>query len=193
MQRIFSKPSAYGFGLTGNQIRFTTYDIRDYDTSQANLTVDTWYHLAVALDSDDDAYFYVNGELIEIVQGNAPANISQAACEIGRKGDSSQEYWYGQISEVRFWGQVRTQEEIKADMSRRLVGNEQGLVGYWPLAVGEGDVAFDKTPNAQNGTIYGNATWEESDQKTRRKPLDARHGDKSEATLVAFQILLLTH
>lgn len=163
MQRIFSKPAAYGFGLTGKQIRFTTYDIRYYDTSQANLAVDTWYHLAVALDSDDDAYFYVNGELIEIVPGNAPANISKDACEIGRKNDSSQEYWYGQISEVRFWGQVRTTEEIKADMSRRLVGNEQGLVGYWPLAVGEGDVAFDKTPNAQNGTIYGNATWEESD------------------------------
>jgi cyanobactin cluster PatC/TenC/TruC protein len=163
VQRIFSKPSAYGFGLTGNQIRFTTYDIRDYDTTQANLAVDTWYHLAVALDSDYDAYFYVNGELIEIVQGTAPANISQDACEIGRGGDRYKEYWYGQISEVRFWDKVRTTEEIFADMSRRLVGNEPGLVGYWPLAEGEGDVAFDKTPNAQNGTIKGGATWQESD------------------------------
>ncbi|MEC4817306.1 MAG: LamG-like jellyroll fold domain-containing protein [Scytonema sp. PMC 1069.18] len=163
VQRIFSKPRAYGFGLTGNQIRFTTYDIRDYDTTQANLAVDTWYHLAVALDNDYDAYFYVNGELIEIVQGNAPANISQAACEIGRKDIGGKEYWYGQISELRFWNKVRTTEEIKADMSRRLVGNEPGLVGYWALAEGEGDVVFDKTPNAQNGTIYGGATWQNSD------------------------------
>ncbi len=162
VQRIFANPGAYGFGLVGKQIRFTTYDIRDYDTTVANLAVGTWYHLAVALDSDDDAYFYVNGELIEIVPGNAPANISKDACEIGRGGDRYKEYWYGQISEVRFWGQVRTQDEITADMSRRLVGNEPGLVGYWPLAEGEGDVTFDKTPNAQNGTIYGGATWQES-------------------------------
>jgi cyanobactin cluster PatC/TenC/TruC protein len=163
VQRIYANPAAYGFGLIGKQIRFTTYDIRDYDTTQANLAVDTWYHLAVALDSDYDAYFYVNGELIEIVQGNAPANISRDGCEIGRGGDRYQEYWYGQISEVRFWGKVRTTEEIKADMSRRLVGNEQGLMGYWALAEGEGDVVFDKTPNAQNGTIHGTATWQESD------------------------------
>lgn len=162
VQRIFANPSAYGFGLTGKQIRFTTYGLRDYDTTQANLAVDTWYHLAVALDSDYDAYFYVNSELIEIVPGNAPANLSQDACEIGRGGDTAKEYWSGQISEVRFWDQVRTTEAIQADMSRRLVGNEQGLVGYWPLAEGEGNVAFDKTPNAQHGTIHGNATWQES-------------------------------
>lgn len=84
----------------------------------------------MALDSDYDAYFYVNGELIEVVPGNAPANASKDACEIGRGGGSSLEYCSGQISEVRFWDKVRTPEEIKADMSHRLVGNEQGLVGY---------------------------------------------------------------
>lgn len=46
VQRIFANPSAYGFGLTGKQIRFTTYNIRDYDTTEANLGFDTWYHLA---------------------------------------------------------------------------------------------------------------------------------------------------
>lgn len=163
VQRIFTKPSAYGFGLTGKQIRFTTYGIRDYDTTKANLASNTWYHLAVALDTDNDAYFYVNGELIEVVPGNAPANVSQEACEIGRGGSSYKEYWSGQISEVRFWNRVRTPEEIKADLSHRLVGNEPELVGYWPLTEGEGNVAFDKTPNVQHGTIHGNATWQQSD------------------------------
>jgi hypothetical protein len=37
----------------------------------------------------------------------------------------------GQIDEVRIWDRPLTQEEIQANMNRRLVGDEDGLLAYW--------------------------------------------------------------
>ncbi|WRH68045.1 MAG: DUF2235 domain-containing protein [Planktothrix sp. GU0601_MAG3] len=63
-------------------------------------------------------------------------------------------YWKGSLAELYIWNQARTQEEIKQDMNRRLVGDELGLSTYLPL---NGDVN-DKTSYANDGIIYG-TSW----------------------------------
>jgi cyanobactin cluster PatC/TenC/TruC protein len=156
-QRIFTKYSAYGFGWRNGQIRFTTYGKKDYDTTQAQLSVNTWYHFAVVLDGNNHAHFYVNGSLVQTVSGSQPASSNSDSCAIGTSQHG--ESWYGQIAEVRIWKSARSKEEIKTDMSRRLKGNEPGLVGYWPLNEGEGAIAQDKTSSGNHGTIGGSVNW----------------------------------
>lgn len=130
IQRIFSKAGAYGFGLIGEQIRFTTYGRQDYDTNKAKLAVDTWYHLAVVLDRNNTAHFYVDGELIQSINGTQSALVSSNACEIGRYNS---ELWQGNLSEIRLWNTTRSPSEIQSTLHKRLSGGENNLVGYWAL------------------------------------------------------------
>ncbi|WP_414583314.1 LamG-like jellyroll fold domain-containing protein [Scytonema sp. PCC 10023] len=161
VQRIFAKFPAYAFGLNGSQIRFTTLKKRDYDTTQAQLAIDTWYHLAVVLDNNNHAHFYLNGELLQTVAGTQPANNSSDSAYIGKNQNG--EYWHGSIAELRIWNSIRSKEEIQANKSHRLVGNEPGLVAYWLLDEGTGNTVHDKTSNNNHGTISGNATWAQSE------------------------------
>ncbi len=79
---------------------------------------------------------------------------------IGRDDLNNSNYFFtGMIDEVRFWGdRARTQSEIQEYMSRGLTGDEEGLVGYWKFNKAEGTIAYDNSPNGNNGTI-SDATW----------------------------------
>jgi hypothetical protein len=66
----------------------------------------------------------------------------------------------GLISDVRIWSIARTQQQIQDNFNKKLTGNEPGLVAYYDFNEGEGNILYDKTPNANHGTIYG-ATWVE--------------------------------
>lgn len=50
----------------------------------------------------------------------------------------------GELSEVRFWHRARTRDEAARDMTRRLRGNESGLVAYWPLSERAGNTARER-------------------------------------------------
>ena len=67
------------------------------------------------------------------------------------------EYFDGQVSEVRLWNIVRSQEDISGFRSWTLNGNEAGLVGYWKMAEGSGTVLADETVNNSNGTCLATA------------------------------------
>ena len=86
----------------------------------------------------------------------------------------------GRFSDLRIWNCARNADEIRSDMNRRLRGDEEGLVGYWPLDEGQGTTVYDKTDNANHGTIHG-ATWEEAappihDQHGMETPVAAGYG-----------------
>lgn len=157
-QRIGSKFPGFGYGLIGSSLLFTTYWIQDYVAS-VQLTAGTWYHLAVVFDALDTAYFYLNGELVQTLDGELPATLAAGVLEIGRKADGRGEYFHGQLAEVRIWNKARTQAAIQASKSYRLVGDEPNLVGYWPMNEGVGTTVYDKSSNANHGTIHGEAVW----------------------------------
>lgn len=62
----------------------------------------------------------------------------------------------GLMDEVRVWNVARTEEEIAADMSRELVGNEPGLVAYWKF---NGESLEDATANNNDLTNVNGATF----------------------------------
>ncbi len=60
----------------------------------------------------------------------------------------------GLIDEVRVWNRALSQTEIQTSMSRRLTGQEVGLVGYWDF---DADTANDKSAFGNHGTLVGQA------------------------------------
>jgi len=70
--------------------------------------------------------------------------------------------FYGQLDEVRIWDKARTEQEISADMSRSLIGNEANLMGYWRCNEGFGNKLEDSTPYG-NTLILDKVSWLKSD------------------------------
>jgi hypothetical protein len=48
------------------------------------------------------------------------------------------------IDEIRVWDRTRTQNEILETMFALLSGTEEGLLGYWPMDEGAGQMTGDR-------------------------------------------------
>ncbi|MDJ0660789.1 MAG: lamin tail domain-containing protein [Crocosphaera sp.] len=112
---------------------------------------DKWVHIAWVKDNIEYK-IYRNGELFATEP--APANFytTNTSYWLGRVDN----FFQGEMAEVRIWNKARSQEEIKQDMNHRLTGKEEGLMAYYPL---NGD-ALDHSSHNNNGTLNG-ATWTE--------------------------------
>lgn len=112
IQRILSGPGGWGWGFAGDQYRFTTYGILDYDTSgAATPALGEWAHVAVTFDASSDANFYLNGTLVQTVAGGSPANPTGATYAIGHSGGGSERF-LGGIDDVRVYNEVLSSEAI---------------------------------------------------------------------------------
>jgi hypothetical protein len=63
----------FALGFFNRRLHFTTNDIRDYVTSADYLIPNVWQHVAVHMTTDNAAEFYINGQLVETVDGFIPA------------------------------------------------------------------------------------------------------------------------
>jgi hypothetical protein len=95
----------FALGFFNRRLHFTTNDIRDYVTGADYLTPNVWQHVAVHMTADNDAEFYINGQLVEIVDGFTPAIpdtddrlLIGAATEPGESATS--QHFSGLIDEV---------------------------------------------------------------------------------------------
>ncbi|MEH2425091.1 MAG: LamG-like jellyroll fold domain-containing protein [Nostoc sp.] len=120
-----------------------------------------WSHWAFTKDvTTGEMKIYLNGELWHSGTGKTFALPKTVNAQLGSYSGSH--FYQGKLAEVQLWSRERTQAEIQQDMHRRLVGDEPGLVSYWPLNEGVGMIAQDQTDNANHGTIHGNPSWEPS-------------------------------
>lgn len=115
----------------------------------------TWTHLAFVRNGTN-CTTYVNGSLDKTVFNMPSVAVPNIGFMIGGI-NSFNNGFRGQIAEVRAWNTVRTQTEIQNNRSGRIIGNEAGLVGYWRLDEGLGDLALDHA-GSNMGTITG-ASW----------------------------------
>lgn len=115
-----------------------------------NIDLTQWHHYAGTFDGRS-IRFYVDGDEVSRVTWKDTIAPDDGSMFIGWDDDSAGQYFDGRIAEVRLWDYARREQDIKGDMNHHLVGNESGLLGYWPLS---GD-ASDKTSNGNNGEING--------------------------------------
>ncbi len=125
-------------GYPDNQIQIATSN-GNFPASDSNkgLATKAWQHVALTLDCDTREYkIYVNGRLQSegthnLSRVNIQGNGSDRDFLIGKSYDNNR--WFeGDMSEVRVWNVVRTQEEIAAHFFT-VDPETPGLIGYWKM------------------------------------------------------------
>ena len=120
---------------------------------------DTWYHVACVFDDSatNKTVVYVNGVPEGVNTSNA-VGINARYLTLGGATFSQElsgttrdyEAFKGRIADVRVWSVARSQAEIVDNYQRRLVGDEAGLLAYWPLdALGDNGQTVEE---AKTGT-----------------------------------------
>lgn len=148
-----------------------------------------WHHMALSQDADSMSV-YVDGTLVDRM-ANEFLSGSPADLFLGElTGCTTGCLWLrGEVDELRIWDRARTQEEIADSMYVKLAGDEPGLVGYWDFDDDTGTTITDRTGNAEDGTLHGNAVLVPSDAPVGFEPLPAptgfrTHGGENEVTLL---------
>lgn len=69
----------------------------------------------------------------------------------------------GLVTEAALWSKALSADEVAAlwNGKERLLGNEEGLWGYWPLNEGSGTALRDASGNKHTGTYTAAVTWAE--------------------------------
>jgi glycerophosphoryl diester phosphodiesterase len=129
--------------------------------ASAELAVDTWLHIAGVYDGAE-ARIYLDGALKDTHTGISGNVIAGQSAYLGLNPDGGQ-YFSGQIDEVRVWNVARSATQIQDFMNQSLIGNESGLVGYWNLNEGGGQVAHDLTGNINDATLGVSLSSESDD------------------------------
>ena len=157
---LASKRDAYIMHPMANSksIRFYIYSNGWEYTGYTSSEINQWHHYAGTFDGTT-LKLYVDGMEVANNQLSTTTavtiNKDQGALYLGWDDAEPSRYLNGQIAEVRIWDKARTQQEIARDMHRHLSGNEENLVGYWPLDTIENGKVKDLSANKYDGTVHG--------------------------------------
>ena len=118
----------------------------------------TWYHVAAVCDGAF-GYLFINGEAVNYAEVD-PSYTAFENVRLGSEACCGGNSFPGVISEARLWNRPLAGSDIKNRMKQVLVGNEPGLVGYWRLNEGSGNMASDRGPNHRDGTLANGVSWD---------------------------------
>lgn len=127
-----------------------------------------WTALSVTYDKNSsELKTYLNGQLT-----NTQILKKHWDIEIYPEGQKEPEFyighcynmlrwWPGYVSEVRLWKRALTAEEIADPTHPYFVdpATSEGLVGYWKICEGTGDVVKDYSGNGNNGVAFLPIKW----------------------------------
>ncbi|MFZ4400897.1 MAG: LamG-like jellyroll fold domain-containing protein [Bacteroidales bacterium] len=116
------------------------------------VAVDNWYHVACAYNGST-IRLYINGQLVKTAIINS--NYTAYSYPFIGGDPNNGNYFSGNIDEVRIWNKERSQSQIAYAMNHILVGNETGLVAYWPFNKVIANTVADFSGNMHTGTISG--------------------------------------
>ena len=132
----------YNYGWTGE---WNVYNQWHYNT---------WHHLALTWNSTNRKLF-LDGVLVGEDNNYIQPIIDPSTYRM-RIGDNPDwSFLNGYLDEVRLWGIELTQDEIQSRMNTYLTGNENGLIGYWPIELSESSIIDDFSGNGNHGTVNG--------------------------------------
>ncbi len=127
------------------------YSPWNFIQSDANsILPDVWTHVAVTKQGND-CNLYINGLNSTYSQFNI--NPVTSILHIGCRGVDMDGFFNGNIDEVRMWTIARTESEIQESMNNYLTGSENGLIAYWRMNEGNGQIVFDMSGNGNNGQL----------------------------------------
>ena len=152
-------------GFPDNQIQIATSagNFPDADSNKG-LQTNRWQHVAMTYDADTrEVKVYVNGSLqsqgkLRTGKVSIVGNGTDRDFLIGKSYDDAR--WFeGNMSEVRVWNVVRTQEEIAANFYS-VNPKSKGLVGYWKMDDSASpNIVKDATGNGNDATANKPLSW----------------------------------
>lgn len=129
-----------------------------------------WHYVAGVYDSDrDKIYLYVDESFVDSLDVPDSPLHNPTWWHYPTIGAQSWDWgsvvgpFNGKIDEVRVWNVVRSKDEIYESMHGTLIGDEYGLVGYWRLDEGTGQVAYDLSPCEHHGRLGNSPDEDEAD------------------------------
>jgi enediyne biosynthesis protein E4 len=115
------------------------------------LTPGRWTHVAGTYDGSKFS-LYVDGLRVATASRAGPLNPSTKPLFIGNAHTLTTGI-RGAVDEVRVWNLARTQDQILAAKNSELDGTELGLLAYYTLNEGTGQLATDFSANALHGQL----------------------------------------
>ena len=150
--RRFFASNRIGFGLNGAGLRFTTFGVWDYNQA-TTIRTNTWTHLAVTLDTNNDATFYRNGVNIGTITHTGPGVPSTGSFILGNRfAGSTDEAYAGLLDEVTVHSGAQTQAQIQASM---LSGAGTTVFRYDYRATEPLPTILDRSGLGRDGTTTG--------------------------------------
>ena len=117
-----------------------------------------WTHVAVVY-SGKQPSLYINGSWVKTGLTSSKTYVYPGTQLLG----GTYGYLSGQMDEARIWNYSRNASQIQSTMNKALVGNESGLVSYWPFSQDDGGtVLLDKTSAGRHYYLpypYGWYDW----------------------------------
>ena len=122
-----------GFGIEDDHLIYESFGSTKYSSS-AKVDSNIWHHVAVVLDENNDANFYLDGVKIDTVAGSTPAAVNpDDPLYIGASGISSgvpSDPFIGQIDELAVYGRTMTEEEIFSIYLRELRWYQDSAISF---------------------------------------------------------------
>ncbi len=158
--RIVTKPAGggqnYSLMLWAGGYPHIRFDGNGGQFVQGNTSVNDgqWHHLAGVHNTVANTItIYVDGVAVNTSNVNGDPVTSSEPLFIGKFSNTYNDYFNGEIDEVRLWNIPRSASEISSSYNQSLTGTEIGLVSYYNFDDGSGTVLTDKTGNSLNGTL----------------------------------------
>ena len=161
------KTPSYGFEVrkNGNPFLWLGYGGNGTDVrlsfDQIDLRTGEWTHVAITFDSTN-AYCYINGELKQTVKGSYPdTNFAGAGvlCLGGDLRSSNSRYLkQSELASVAVYADMRTADEIKADMNKIDTADAELLVSF-DLSKTDKSRLSDASAN-KNNLVYSGKLWQ---------------------------------
>lgn len=142
---------------------YTNQGARYLSTGDGAIPHDRWMHVALTIEPSGHTVIYLDGNVAASQALTCPPSGRREHNFIGRSNWPSDAYLKGKVDEARLWKRARGQDEIRAHLGQRLVGQEPGLVGYWRFDEGSGTRVYDQTDQARHAELKGGTTWVASD------------------------------
>ncbi len=140
--------------LSNGNIKTRIHSSDPITSTNLHLADNQWHHIAHVFGTS------ISGQKIYI-DGNQVADGIKAISDfnwqtgilIGYSDDAQNKYFKGSMSEVRIWQVARTQDQIKANYTKRLTGKEPGLLAYYPLDQIDSANKLVDLVGGKNGTV----------------------------------------
>lgn len=154
---IIGKPFQFVLTLTYGKISTYSWGDNVSYNSTASVNDGNWHHIALTFNNGvvNGSSVYIDGVLSHNAKLTSTANTSNFV--IG--GQTTTQFFSGQIDEIRVWNYTRSASQISQNYKMRISPTTTGLTGYWYLDEGTGTTAYNAVSGQPNFTLTNSPTW----------------------------------